>query len=57
MSLEDYLRRTTQEQLRNNPHTQHVQPHQADYWTRTTINNEMNRIRKEEDERRRQGRS
>jgi len=55
MSQEDYLRRTTQQQLINNPHTQKLQDHQADYFTRTTVNNEMDRIRREEEEKRRRG--
>jgi hypothetical protein len=52
MSDDDYLRRRTQEQLTNNPHTQHLTDSQASYHERTKVNNEMDRIRAEEQRRR-----
>lgn len=55
MSQEDYLRRQTQQQLINHPNTQKLQSHEADYFTRTTVNNEIDRVRREEEEKRRRG--
>jgi hypothetical protein len=57
MSHDDFLRRTTQEHLINNPHTQKLTPEQQpDYHDRTVINNEMDRIRREQEDRDRQQR-
>lgn len=48
----DYLREQTRIQLQNYPHTQHIRAGEADAWTRQTVNNEMDRIRAEEERKR-----
>ena len=55
MSQEDFLRRQTQQTLINHPNTQKLQSQEADHFTRITVNNEMDRIRREEEEKRRRG--
>lgn len=54
MSLEDSLRRQTQEQMRNNPGMQKIASTQApDYWTLQVINNEIDNQRRRDEEARR----
>lgn len=46
MSNDDYLRRSVEEALRNNPQTQKVTEQQVpNYHDRTTINNHMDKVR------------
>lgn len=46
---DDYLRQQTQIQYQNYPHTQHVRPGEADAHTRQVINNELDRLRAEQE--------
>lgn len=54
MSYDEYVRRQAQQNLTNNPYTQKLESHQADAHTRDRYNAELDRLRREEDERRRQ---
>lgn len=46
---DDFLRKQTQIQHQNYPHTQHVRPGEADAHTRQVINNELDRLRAEQE--------
>lgn len=46
---DDYLRQQTQIQYQNYPHTQHVRVGEADAHTRQVINNELDRLRAEQE--------
>lgn len=53
MSNDESLRQQTQEQVRNNPHTEKVTPSQvSDDHDRNVINNEIDRVRREQEQRR-----
>ena len=54
MSYDDHLRKQAQINLSLNPNTTHVQNYQADSQTAQTYNNELDRLRKEAEERARQ---
>lgn len=50
MSLQNYYERQTQALLQQSPNAPKLEAHQApDDWTRQVINNEMDRIRAEND--------
>ena len=52
MSLEDYLREQTRKQLERAPGTPKLEDHQADYWTRSVVNSEIDRVKAEQDKKR-----
>ena len=52
MSNDDWLRRQTEEQMRNHPHTPKVTDTEVrDYHDRTVINNHIDRVRRESERR------
>lgn len=57
MSRDDHIRRVAEGEITNNPYTQNRTPEQLpNYQDRQVFNNELDRIRREEDERARRDR-
>lgn len=54
MSNDDFIRRQAQINLSLNPNVTHIQSYQADIHTAQTYNNELDRLRREDEERARQ---